>query len=114
MKKTNLTLLILMISLFSFGQQTYNHIEEFGNYRKNWALVEKEGLLGFINSDGTEIVKPQYNNILLFGDYRKDWALVEKDGLFGFISSDGSEIIKPQYKSVKDENFMKKIQESKK
>lgn len=97
--KTLFLILILGFSLFSYGQE-YTKIGSQGDYRKNWVLIEKDGLLGFVDIKGIEIVKPQYDKISKFGDYRKNWALVKKRGLIGFINKDGIEIVNPKYDNV--------------
>jgi hypothetical protein len=101
MKKTILTLFVLMIAVLSFGQQTTDTTNsKINEYQPDWILVEKDGLLGFISYDGKEIVKTQYGKINRFGEYQADWALVEKDGYLGFINSEGKEIVKPKYDKI--------------
>ena len=41
----------------------YDAISAFGAYQKDWALVQKDGLYGFIDINGKEIVKAKYNEI---------------------------------------------------
>ena len=81
MKKISFIIVLLAVSLVSFGQSNYEKISSYGEYQENWALVEKGGLLGFIDLEGKETVKPQYTKIAQFGDYQEKWALVEKGGL---------------------------------
>ena len=75
-------------------------ISEYDSHRKGWKLIYRDGLYGFIDDNGNEIVKPLYESIASFGIYQTHWALVYKDGLCGFIDDDGNEIIKPQYESI--------------
>ena len=66
MNKLQVVLIIIFLSTLSFAQKStppYNNIGEFGEYKTSWALVEKDGLKGFINEEGEEVVKPQYDNI---------------------------------------------------
>lgn len=72
------------------------------NPPKGWVLVQnKDGLYGFIDSNGEEIVKPKYLKISRFGEIKQGWALVQnEDGLYGFINNDGDEIVEPQYLSI--------------
>ena len=37
----------------------YDDISTFGVYRDDWALVLKDGLYGFIDTDGLEVVSPK-------------------------------------------------------
>lgn len=57
------TIIFLAISIISFGQELYDKTHPYGEYRKGWALVVKDGLYGFITSAGIEIVKPKYESI---------------------------------------------------
>jgi hypothetical protein len=41
MRKSILTVLIMVVALESFGQEQYGKTFEFGEYHKEWALVEK-------------------------------------------------------------------------
>ena len=75
-------------------------ISKYDKYRSGWALFYRNGLYGFIDQNGNEIVKPQYESIGSFGVYQSHWALVYKDGLYGFIDQKGNEILKPQYESI--------------
>ena len=100
MKNLIFTLSILISSISSLFGQGYDEIFTFGVYQEDWALVQKDGLYGFIDSKGTEIVAPTYDEILTFGVYQKDLALVQKDGLYGFIDSNGTEIVAPTYDEI--------------
>jgi len=50
-----------------FGEEVvapqYDKIHLFKKKTNNWALVEKAGLLGYINVFGEEVVKPKYDII---------------------------------------------------
>ena len=114
MKKTTITLLFLMIAMLSFGQVLLDKTYSYGEYRKNWALVEKDELYGFIDITGKPIVKPQYNSINKFGEYQKNWAMVQQNELYGFIDNDGKEIVKPIYESISKGNKIEGIINGKK
>src|SRR4051812_8877846 len=86
----------------SYATQPYDLIYSFGEYHKGWALIQKNGLLGFINSKGEEIVAPQYEAIHDFGEYKKGWAMIIKNGKQGFINDKGEEVVAPQYEAVYD------------
>jgi hypothetical protein len=81
----------ILLSSFDAGP-SYDAIGEFDIYRTNWALVEQDGLLGFINDKGEEVVSPQYESIDMFGIEKDGWAKVKKDGKVTFINSKGQEI----------------------
>ncbi|MDD2412813.1 MAG: hypothetical protein PHR79_07870 [Bacteroidales bacterium] len=53
-------ILFLMLSMLLFGQEPQEKKCSVGEYQKDWALVVKDGLRGFIRNDGVEIVKPHY------------------------------------------------------
>ncbi len=61
MKNTILILVMLIASNFTHGQSNYDKISEFGKYHGDWALVESNELLGFIDREGNEVVKPKYD-----------------------------------------------------
>ena len=54
---------MLIVSNLTHGQNNYDKISEFGQYNGDWALVESNGLLGFIDREGNEVVKPKYDKI---------------------------------------------------
>jgi len=59
------------------------------------AKVEKEGKMGFIKEDGSELVPCKYDNIY---PWEKGRAKVEIKGKFGFIrETDGEEYIQVKY-----------------
>ncbi|RLD68143.1 MAG: hypothetical protein DRI84_00375, partial [Bacteroidetes bacterium] len=66
--KTTIFIGIILLAFFFIAKgQEYDDISEFGVYQKNWSLVKKDGLYGFIDDDGLEIVKPKYDDISEFG-----------------------------------------------
>jgi hypothetical protein len=63
--------------------------------------VQSGDKLGFVNSEGKEIVRPIYDNIEAFNARnRNNWALVERDGAYGFIDSNGKEAVTAIYDSI--------------
>ena len=83
-----------------YGQNDSRKVSPYGEYRGDWALIEVDGLFGFINREGKEIVPPKYSKISSYGVYMGDWAMVEVDGLLGFINREGKEIIPPKYEKI--------------
>lgn len=68
----------------------------------DWIVVYAEdGLMGYLNSQGKEIVPPLYENIHPFGEYKENWARVEiLGGLTGFIDSTGKTVVEPKYEYI--------------
>ena len=93
-----ITALLLSVSI-SFGQE-YDEISFYNVYQKDLALVQKDGLFGFIDVNGNEVVQPKYDEISFYGVYQKGLALVQKDGLFGFIDVNGNEVVEPKHNQV--------------
>ena len=94
MKKILLTV-ALLIAAFGVYAEGYDSIHPFNEYRKGWALVEKNGLFGFIDTHGAEVVPVVYSKISYFDEYHKGLAIVEKNGKKGFINRKGHEIVSP-------------------
>jgi hypothetical protein len=65
------------------------HGEEDGTF-----AVQKEGLWGFIDTDGNEIITPQYDKYQAFYN---GVAIVRKDGKRGYINKLGHEITPLKY-----------------
>lgn len=69
------------------------------------ALVEKEGLWGYILADGTYLLEPQFENDNSWAAEEKmqfynGVARVYKDSLYGFIREDGTYLFEPQFRSA--------------
>jgi len=94
MKKILLTILLLAVALITHAEG-YDSIHAFNEYHKGWALVEKNGLFGFIDKSGTEVVPVVYSKISYFDEYHKGLAMVERNGKKGFIDRKGREIVSP-------------------
>ena len=86
---------------------TFGKVGTFGDYSKDWMLVESNGLKGFIDADGNLIVPVKYAQVDKFDNIRKNWSLVKdsKDKL-GFIDKTGKEVIPVVYDNI--EAFVKK------
>ena len=78
----------------------YDFIGKFGEIHKNWALVKKGNLFGFIDMKGKIIVPVEYTAIGMFGEVHKEWAIVKKDNLFGFIDMKGKIIVPIEYTAI--------------
>jgi len=85
----------------------YDKIGSFGEYAKEWALVESQGLKGFIDKDGNIVVPVKYVEVSKFDNVRKNWALVkDRKEKLGFIDKTGKEVIPVMYDNI--EAFTKK------
>ena len=99
------SILIFIFSIFTtlvYGQSNNTKMSKFGEFQDDWALIEIQGLFGFIDRHGFEVVKPTYEKISQFGEIHEDWARVEIDGMFGFIDKHGFMVVKPKYKMTND------------
>jgi hypothetical protein len=65
--------------------------ENAGNFSEGLACVQREGLSGFINTGGEEVIPCQYSYAADFGDYEAGFAWVRKNGLKFFIDREGRE-----------------------
>ena len=71
----------------------YDQIYQYGNKGVQWALVRENGLYGFIDKMGKEIVPPKYDKINHFNSNNRQWAMVEVNGKVGFLDKTGKEIV---------------------
>ncbi len=75
MKRNHLLLGLFVISIFSvYAQNQYEKIKPFDIEHDGWAMVEQDGMLGFIDATGKEVVSPQYDKINPFDVERDGWA----------------------------------------
>jgi len=80
--------------------RTNNDAKSAKKYKKNWILVSRKGLYGFIDTLGNEVVPLKYEEIGRLGEYKKDWILVSRDGLYGFIDTLGNEVVPLKYEDL--------------
>ena len=78
--------------------RNYDSVESFHG---GMALVSKEGLYGFVDKNGKEIVKPQYNYASRFQEGRASVYINDK---WGFIDTNGKTVIPFMYTYA--ENFL--------
>ncbi len=80
----------------------YDAMNAFGTHGpSNWALVERDGLCGFVDISGRVVIPLVYDKIGAFGAYHSNWALVSYNGKFGLINKYGTPILKRWYHSKK-------------
>ena len=101
MKKYLFLLLSLSPIVIYSQEQPFKSISVIEN-PSDWIVVyAPDGLMGYLNSEGKEIVPPIYEKIHPFGEYKENWARVETlDGLTGFIDSTGKTVVEPKYESI--------------
>ncbi len=72
----NYITLALLIILFGFTSSPYDSISKFDWNGNAWALVQQDGLYGFIDVFGEEVVKPKNDKIDRFNKEANNWAKV--------------------------------------
>jgi len=85
MKHLSIILIFVVTAVMANAQIKYKHIGQLGEFKSDWALIELDNKLGFINDKGKEVIKPIYDRISQFGEFKSDWALVILNGKKGFI-----------------------------
>jgi hypothetical protein len=96
--------LILIVSILSFqfvyaqSAEISGNYDKIGKFENGVAIVHKNGLVGTINSDGKEIIKPEYER--LSGFSKDGFSYSYKNGLVGLISKDGKVIVDNQYEYI--------------
>ncbi|MDF2449373.1 MAG: repeat protein [Bacteroidota bacterium] len=88
--------IIILFTLFSFKVALAQSVEvsakydKIGKFEKGVAIVRKNGLVGVINTDGKEVIKPEYDKISAFGN--DGIAYTRKKELVGLINREGKVI----------------------
>ncbi len=82
---------LLETSKFNFNVLDY---DEIGNYVGGMAVVQKDDLYGYLDSNLKEITPIKYT---VARNFNGNLALVEKDGKYGFIDKTGKEVIKLKF-----------------
>ena len=100
MKKQLITIAIICLATSVFAQNNKQTKTPKDNPQDYWVAVERNGLVGYIDGFGKEVVEAKYNSISSFGEFAASWALVEKDGLLGFIDKTGAEVVEPKYEAI--------------
>ena len=95
-----LFLFSVLFSLISIAQtsEVSARYDRIGKYVNGVAFVHKSGLVGFINAQGKEIVKPEYDKISLFGP--DNLAYTWKNNLVGLIDINGKIIVNNVYDHI--------------
>lgn len=91
-------LIFFTLIIFNNVSGQIKEITERYNLPKDWILVIDEfEKIGFITTEGYEIVHPEYDIIYGFGEIKEDWMRVQKYNSEGIIDKEGNIIIEPQY-----------------
>ena len=96
MKHLVVVFFVLVNSLvFAQATEISGNYDKIGKFDKGIAIVQKGGLVGVINSEGKEIVKPQYERITGFGT--DGIAYTRKNDQVGLINREGHVIVDNMY-----------------
>ncbi|MCD6019373.1 MAG: hypothetical protein K0S53_2494 [Bacteroidetes bacterium] len=93
--------IILVFTLLSFevvmaqSSEISGKYDKIGKFEKGVAIVRKNDMVGVINSDGKEVIKPEYDKISAFGN--DGIAYTYKKDLVGLINREGRVIADNQY-----------------
>ena len=96
--------IFLILSVLSFhfvraqSTEISNSYDKIGKFVNGVAFVHKNGLVGLINIQGKEIIKPEYEKIDYFG--KDNVTYTWKNGLVGLIDIDGKVIIDNIYEQI--------------
>lgn len=96
-----LVLLFGILSLqFAFAQSTEisGNYDKIGKFDKGIAIVHKGGLVGAINTQGKEVIKPEYERLSGFGADGLSYSY--KNGMVGLITKEGKVIVDNQYEYI--------------
>lgn len=68
--------------------------EELGSFSEGFAAVQHNGLWGYIDKEGNEVIPCQYESA---EDFNNSRAIVSKGGLYGCIDTKGNEVVPFEY-----------------
>lgn len=93
--------ILVIITFFAWQIMNAQSIElsakydKIGKFEKGVAIVRKNDMVGVINSEGKEIIKPEYDKISGFGN--DGIAYTHKKDLVGLINREGRVIVDNSY-----------------
>ncbi len=98
--KTLFSLLAVLLSQLVIAQSTEvsGNYDKIGKFEHGIAIVHKGGMVGAINSEGKEVIKPEYERLSGFGGDGLSYSY--KHGMVGLISKTGKVIIDNQYEYI--------------
>lgn len=82
----------------------------YGSFRKGLCLVKKAFLWGYIDEEGSIIIKPRFELAEQFEEIKDDiyLARVKKDGKYGYIDEQGNFVISPRFEMAENFTLIKK------
>lgn len=80
-----------------FAQDVYDKKGAFEENGMRWALVEKDGKYGFIDSTERVVVPIEFDSFGEFGSCGIMWMIVEKQNKFGYIDQNGTVVVPVEY-----------------
>lgn len=84
--------------LVAQNNEISNKYDKIGNFVKGVAFVHKDGLVGMINTEGKELVKPEYERIDNFG--KDSITYTWKKDLVGLIDIHGKVLVDNIYEHI--------------
>jgi len=85
-----------------FAQEISKEYDRIGKFNRGVALVWKNKLVGLINTNGKELVKPEYEKIGSFGG--DNLAFTTMYGKIGIINLEGKVVVQNTYESISQFN----------
>lgn len=85
------------------GRERFGTFDRAGKFINGFAMVEKNGKAGIINSKGKSILPCDYDNSGIRPEeyiFHEGLALIEKAGSYGFVNTKGKIVIPIQYESA--------------
>lgn len=80
------------------GEYIRPKYDQVGTLYYNRMPVCRDGLWGYVDGKGHEIIAPRFRQVWNF--ISKGFALVELDDLFGVIDRQGNYIVQPEYRTI--------------
>lgn len=95
--KKMITICMFAITMILSAQTETNDVKPDTS---GWFKVQKDGFVGLVNEDGTEILAPIYDEVGELGEFHKDWILVVESGYMGFVDINGNVVVEPKYEMI--------------
>lgn len=78
--------------------------DKLGSFHEGLALVQRNGLWGYIDAKGDEVIPCIYKGTE-YGNYGFDFSegmavIIDKNGKYGYINTKGEVVIKPQFQQA--------------
>lgn len=101
LKKTQAEPTVVLTEQFANKIRKY---DKLGNFHDGFALVQRNGLWGYIDTKGDEVIPCIYKGTE-YGNYGFDFSegmavIIDKNGKYGYINTKGEIVIKPQFQQA--------------